>query len=522
MTEKRTVYQLLEYASQQYPDKEAVFDGINRISFSQLKRETQLIASALSEKGLQKGDRVMVSLPNWYEFVVLYFALALLGVIVVPCNTRYKQEEITYILENSGSKAIFIGKAFSILDQLKNYLNSADSPLEAIFTVRFKDSQLLSYTDLIQKGNLKEIPQTNIIPEEDVFTILYTSGTTGKPKGAMLTHENVVFSSQLTVNALKCTNDDVYFLPVPLFHVFGLVPGILSAVREGSKMVFIEEYKAIDALRVIEQEKVTVHYGVPTMFILELNHKDFNKFDLSSLRTGIIAAAPCPEEIVRRIRTDMGCDIQISYGMTETCAPVTFTSFEDSDYLKSTTVGKFFPELEGKIVDAQRQIVPAGEIGEIAVRGKVVMKGYFHMPEETKAVFDNEGWFYTGDSATMDENGYVRIVGRKKDLIIRGGYNIYPREVEEFFYKHPSVLEVAIIGLPDTVLGEISCAVIKLKPGYSEDEASMKEYIKDKVADFKVPDRIVFVEKFPMTASGKIIRHELKNILESQLKNVLR
>lgn len=522
MAEKPSVYHLLKEASEKYPDKEAVFDGVHRITFKQLEAEVQLIASALSAKGIKKGDRVMVSLPNWYEFVVIYFALAKLGVIAVPCNTRYRQDELIYILENSGSKAMFVGKNFGFLDTFKEYLNNVDSSLEEIFTVRIKDSELLSYTDLIEKGHQKEVVEVDIVPEEDVFTILYTSGTTGKPKGAMLTHENVVFSSRLTVNALKCTEQDVFLLPVPVFHVFGLVPGILSAVSVGSKITFIEEYKAGDVLKLIEQEKVTVHYGVPTMFILELNHPDFNKYDLSTLRTGIIAAAPCPEEIVRRIRTEMGCDIQVSYGMTETAAPVTFTSFEDDDYLKSTTVGKFLPEIEGKIVDAQRQPVATGEIGEVAVRGKVVMKGYYKMPENTKAAFDNEGWFYTGDSATMDEKGYIRIVGRKKDMIIRGGYNIYPREVEEFFYKHPSVLEVAIIGLPDTVLGEISCAVIKLKPGYSENEESMKEFIKEKVADFKVPDRIVFVEQFPMTASGKIIKQELKNVIEKQLKPTLR
>jgi len=522
MTEKLSVYNLLERATLKYPDKEAVYDGVHRVPYTKLLNETNVIASALSRRGIEKGDRVMVSLPNWYEFVVIYFALARIGAIAVPCNTRYRQDELIYILENSESKALFIGKDFSFLNTFKKYLNDSCSPLQNLFTVRFEDSELPSYKNLLEEGKQKKLPSVEISPEEDVFTILYTSGTTGKPKGAMLTHENVVFSSTLTVDKLRCTNEDIYLLPVPIFHVFGLVPGILSAVYEGSKMVFIEEYKAIEVLKLIEQEKVTVHYGVPTMFILELNHPDFNKFDLSTLRTGIIAAAPCPEEVVRRIRTEMGCDIQVSYGMTETAAPVTFTTFEDDDYLKSVTVGKFMPEIEGKIVDAQRQPVPVGEIGEVAVRGKVVMKGYFKMPEETQAAFDHEGWFYTGDSATMDENGYIRIVGRKKDMIIRGGYNIYPREVEEFFYKHPSVLEVAIIGLPDTVLGEISCAVIKLKPGYSESESTMKEYIKDKVADFKVPDRIVFVEKFPMTASGKIIKQELKNIIGEQLKTTLR
>lgn len=295
-----------------------------------------------------------------------------------------------------------------------------------------------------------------------------------------------------------------------------------STVCKGAKMVFLENYRAIDVLKLIESEKVTVHHGVPTMFILELNHPEFNQFDLTSLRTGIIAAAPCPEEIVRKIRTDMGCDILVSYGLTETSSAVTFADFDDDDYLKASTVGKVLPDVEAKVVDAQRKPVPIGEVGEIAVRGKGVMKGYYQMPEKTMEVFDEEGWFYTGDSVTIDEKGYIKIVGRTKDIIIRGGYNIYPREIEELFYKHQSVLEVAIIGLPDTVLGEISCAVIKLKPSHSEDELSMKTFIKERVADFKVPDRIVFVEELPMTASGKILKKELTNLISNQLKTTLR
>ena len=524
MSEQLSVPILLERASKMYPNREAIFDGRNRITYKQLLEEVQLLASGLSQKGIKQGDRVMVSLLNWYEFVCIYFALAQIGGIVIPCNTRYQLEELLYILKNSGAKAFFVGKEFSYFDSLKEYMktDSTHSTLKEVFTVRTKKSDYFSYEELLNLGKTYTTPHCNLNPTDDVFTILYTSGTTGQPKGAMLTHENVTYSAILTADQLRCTEDDVYLIPVPAFHVFGMVPGILSAVSKGSKMVFLENFKAIEALKLIESEKVTVHHGVPTMFILELNHPDFKQFDLSSLRTGIIAAAPCPEEIVRKIRTEMGCDVQVSYGLTETAAAITFTSFHDDDYLKSTTVGKVLPGVKAKIVDANRREVTIGEVGEIAVKGKGVMKGYYQMSENTKEAFDEDGWFYTGDSVTIDENGYIRIVGRKKDMLIRGGYNIYPREVEEIFYKHPSVLEVAIIGLPDTVLGEISCAVIKKKPGYSEDEHSMKTYIKEKVADFKVPDRIVFVEELPMTASGKIIKNHLKNIISEQLKTTLR
>ncbi|RHW38443.1 long-chain fatty acid--CoA ligase [Lysinibacillus yapensis] len=524
MAEHTSVPMLLERASQLYPEKEAIFDGINRITYKQLAEESQLIASALYQKGLEKGDRVIVSIPNWYEFVSIYFALGQLGIIVVPCNTRYHHDELLYILENSGAKAMFVGKEFRYLESFANYLkaNDQNSSLEEIYTVRFNHPGYFSYTDLLKLGESHAAPKPVIQPAEDIFAILYTSGTTGKPKGAMLTHENVVFSAALSADLLHCNDQDVFLIPVPAFHVFGMVPGILSTVSTGAKMVFIEIYKAIEVLKLIESEKVTVHHGVPTMFILELNHPEIKKYDLSTLRTGIIAAAPCPEEIVRKIRMEMGCDIQVSYGLTETSSTVTFTSFDDDDYLKSVTVGKVVPDFEAKIVDANRQPVSIGEVGEIAVKGKGVMKGYYKMPENTKAAFDEEGWFYTGDSVTIDEKGYIRVIGRSKDMIIRGGYNIYPREVEEVFYKHQSVLEVAVVGLPDTVLGEISCAVIKLKPGYSEDEASMKAYIAERVADFKVPDRYVFVEELPMTASGKIMKIELKNLISHQLKATLR
>ena len=338
----------------------------------------------------------------------------------------------------------------------------------------------------------------------------------------MLTHQNFIYSAEISNEKLLCTSDDVFLIAVPVFHVFGMAPGIMSAIAAGAKIVFMENYKAIHALELIEKEKISVHHGVPTMFILELNHPRFAEFDLSSLRTGIIAAAPCPEEIVRKIRNVMGCDIMVFYGLTESTASITATTFEDDDYIRSITVGRVLPGSEAKVVDSQRGNVPMGEVGELALRGRGITKGYYQMPDQTREAIDEEGWFYTGDLATMDEKGYIRIVGRKKEMIIRGGYNIYPREIEEIYYKHPSILEIAIVGLPDTVLGEISCAAIKLKPGHFEEEESMKDFIKDKVADYKVPDRIVFLDRIPMTDSGKIKKVSLVKVLREQIEVTLR
>lgn len=516
MNKLMTVPDVLERAQRMNPKKEALFDGYTRVTYEQLYKEVQLIASGLAQKEIHKGDRVIVCIPNWNEFVSIYFALASLGAILVPCNTRYRSEELTHILYNSGAKAVFVTGDHGHVDFFQSHLKNGDnqSCLEHIFTVRFNKEGLLSFQDLLKMGEKTPYPKAAIDPDEDIFSILYTSGTTGKPKGVMLTHRNFLYAAEAANRRLQCTADDVFLIAVPVFHVFGMVPGILSAIAACAKIVFMEHFKAIHALEIIEREKISVHHGVPTMFILELNHPRFAEYDLSSLRTGIIAAAPCPEEIVRRIRQDMGCNIMVFYGLTESTAPITATSFEDEDYIRSVTVGRVLPGSEAKVVDSARKAVPVGTVGELALRGPGIMKGYYKLPEQTREVFDEDGWFHTGDLASIDEEGYIRIIGRKKEMIIRGGYNIYPREIEEIYYKHPSILEVVIVGLPDAVLGEISCAAIKLKPGHSAEEEAMREYIKDKVADYKVPDRIVFLDELPKTSSGKI----QKFLLEQQLR----
>jgi acyl-CoA synthetase (AMP-forming)/AMP-acid ligase II len=524
MNSNIAISEVFKNACNMNPEREALFDGYNRVTYKQLYDQVQLMASGLSQKGINKGDRVMVCLPNWNEFVSIYFGLASIGAVLVPCNTRYQSEELRYILENSGAKAVFVAEEFGHFEFFKQYLSEdhTQESLKNIFTVRFKRDGFYSFDNLLELGEKEGFTQPVIDPVEDVFSILYTSGTTGRPKGAMLTHRNFLYSAGISNEKLQCTPDDVFLIAVPVFHVFGMAPGILSAISAGAKIVFMENYKAIDALELIEKEKISVHHGVPTMFILELNHPRFAEFDLSSLRTGIIAAAPCPEEIVRKIRNVMGCDIMVFYGLTESTASVTATSFEDDDHIRSITVGKVLTGSEAKVVDAGRNVVSTGEVGELALRGPGITKGYYQMLIKTRDELDEEGWFYTGDLVTMDERGYIRIVGRKKEMIIRGGYNIYPREVEEIYYKHPGVLEVAIIGLPDTVLSELACAAIKLKPGYSEDEQSMKAFINNRIADYKVPDRIVFVEEMPMTASGKIKKLALEEMLREQLKATLR
>ncbi|MEB3103701.1 class I adenylate-forming enzyme family protein [Ferviditalea candida] len=520
---ERSITSLLNQALALDPEKEVIYDGTRRINYRELHEESDWIASAMSRLGIGKGDRIGVSLPNWHEFIVLYFAISKLGAILVPFNTRYREDEVEYILSNSGAKIVFFPQDADNLNHADKFIQISRrlDTLQHLITVRFQLDGMESYEDLLKKGKTAPPPAVDIDPKEDLFAILYTSGTTGRPKGVMLTHKNQVYQAIMGVERMLCTPEEVFLMPTPLFHVMGLTLSFRT-VAIGARMVLMDKYKPEIALSLIESEKVTYHPGVPTMFILELNHPSFGSYDLSSLRTGEMAAAPCPEEIVRRIRSDMGCNVMVGYGLTETSPTLTQTNFADDDAMRAETVGKAWPGVEIKIADEQRREVATGEVGELACRSIGLMKGYYQMPDKTAEAVDDEGWFYTGDLATKDEKGYIRIVGRKKEMVIRGGYNIYPREVEEIFYTHPKVLEIAVVGLPDTVLGQISCAVIRLKPGETATTEEMRAFIKERIADYKVPDKFVFREQFPVTPSGKIKKVELQHELENELVNELR
>ncbi|WP_235820527.1 AMP-binding protein [Halalkalibacter krulwichiae] len=519
-----SVPQLFENALNEGPDREILFDRSSRMSYRDLWDQSISLASSLQGLGVQKGDKIAVCLPNWNEFVVIYLAVAQLGAVLVPFNTRYRMDEVEYILRNSEAKVAFFTEEFSGIRHAEQFLQAKKivGSLEMLITVRHPDNDLLKYEQLVEAGRLSSFTPPDSNPEEDVFTILYTSGSTGAPKGAMLTHANVVKTGVMSAQEMNCTADDVFLIAVPVFHVFGMVPSIISTVASSARMVLMDQYKPKEALEIVQAEGITVKHGVPTMFILELNHSDFQNYNLSSLRTGIIAAAPCPVEIVKKIRSEMGCDIVVAYGLSETSPTLTMTKFSDPDIIRAETVGRVLPGAEVKIVNELREEVATGEVGEIACRSFGVMKGYYNMPDKTKEALDVEGWFYTGDLGTLDEQGNLRIVGRKKEMIIRGGYNIYPREIEEVFYTHPDVLEVAIVGLPDTVLGEVSCACIKIKSQALVDEQSLMDFIKLRIADYKVPDKVLIVEELPMTASGKIKKVALQEKLREELKAELR
>lgn len=520
-----SVFPILRQASVLYSGKEAVSDGYRRLTYDQLYHETEALSSGLLQKGVHAGDKVIVCLPNWSEFVSIFFALAKIGAILVPCNPGCQQKEWNDIFLHTKIKAIFCMQN----DQNLHYFNNKkeEEMLSQIISVRFRYKNLPSFDDLVDMGEShtdieQKLPYIGDISER-LNVILFTSGSTGTPKGVMLTQNNLLFGANNIRKYLQCDQEDVFFVPVPVYHVFGLIPGILTPILSGGRIVFTEKFHAKQALATIEEEKVTVHYGVPTMFILEMNHADFKKTNFACLRTGLMAGSPCSEDLVKKIRSEMKCNIIVSYGATETSAGVTFTSFYDDDFHRANTVGKAVAGASIKIVNEERQILSEDTVGELACKGLGIMKGYFQMPESP--ALDNDGWFYTGDLAKIDTENYLYIVGRKKDMIIRGGYNIYPWELESVYHTHPDIEDVSVIGLPDTVLGEVICAVIKLKPNHGSlaaDTEAMKNFLKDKVADCKVPDHIFFIDHFPLNGAGKIDKHTLRQNCEKALKTVLR
>lgn len=518
-----SVGQLLEKAYRSCPDKEVVYDGVRRISYRDLQIEANELAVGLSQIGITQGDRVAVSLPAWYEFIVAVFAIAKIGAILVPFNTRYREDEAEYILQDSGAKVILFTKEYDKVNHLEQFqsIKKRVQSLQYLVTVRFEQEGLMSYQGLREMGRGSELPEIQVNVEEDVYAIIYTSGTTGKPKGAMLTHNGLVHCTVTSCIAINGTGDDVFLQATPYFHIMGLA-AILRLVACEAKAVILESYNTERVLQLVEQEKITIHPGVPTIFILELNHPSFKKYNLSSLRVAIMAGAPCPVEIIRRVKAEMGCPVLVSYGMTETSPMLTLTDFNDEDIIQAETVGRAIKGVKLKLVDDDRKEVGVGEVGELACQSIGLMKGYFNLSDKTAEVVDAERWFYTGDLATIDKDGYVRIVGRKKDLIIRGGYNIYPSEIEEVFYTHPAVMEVAIVGLPDTVLGEVSGAAVILKPNQTATEEELKTFIKEKVADYKRPDHVIIMEEFPKTASGKVKKFELRNIIMEEKRVALR
>ena len=534
-----TVGALLDRIAQRWPDRPALVvrqQGV-RWTYAEFQAEVARVAAGLLALGLDPGDRVGIWAPNRAEWVVAQFAAPKAGLILVNINPAYRSHELAYSLNKVGCRALILPRVFKSSHYLEILTGLAPEMATALpgglraaalpdlrhvillddeaapGTLRWQDLR----ADDAARARLQAIePELGF---DDAVNIQFTSGTTGAPKGATLTHHNIVNNGFFIGEAMRLTEEDRLCIPVPFYHCFGMVLGNLACVTHGACMVIPGEgFDALTTLETVAEERCTGLHGVPTMFIAELEHPRFHEFDLSSLRTGIMAGSPCPIEVMRRVVREMHMsEVTIAYGMTET-SPVSFQTIpEDPLDLRVSTVGRVHPHVEVKIVDEQGRVVPRGMTGELLTRGYSVMRGYWNDETNTRVALDDARWMHTGDLATLDDAGYCTIVGRLKDMIIRGGENIYPREIEEFLYGHPDIQDVQVFGVPDARLGEQVCAWIRLREGSPATVASIQDYCRKHLAYFKVPHYVRFVDAFPMTVTGKVQKYLMRQTMVAEL-----
>ena len=519
----RTLSQVLRETTERYPLRNAVLDpGGVTMTYEELNARVDRLARGLLDIGVAKGDKVGLWMPNVPEWVIAYFATARIGAVVVPMNTRYKTHEVEYILDDSEATTLFAVSSFVGIDYIEmiGEIRGNLPNLKHVVIVGEPGDEMHAFDELsvrgetlLEDGAIAEREAT-CEPSDNVF-ILYTSGTTGSPKGAMLSHHNIARNAEQVTEVLHTTEEDVFLLAVPFFHCFGCVMGITGSITWGAAMVPMQVFKPKEVLGLVERFGVSVLYGVPTMFVLELeeNRKgkdDGTPYDVSTLRTGIMAGAPCPIEVMKGTMEELHCNVSIAYGLTEASPVITMTRFDDSIEKRVETVGRALDGIEVKIADDDRRPLPTDEMGELACRGYNVMLGYYRAPEVTAQTIDNEGWLYSGDLATMDAEGYVKIVGRKKDMLICGGFNVYPAEIEEYLFTHPKVQNVSVIGVPDDVFGEVAVAYVIPREGETIDPQEIVDYCVGEIANFKVPRYVEVVDEFPMTQSGKVQKFRLR------------
>ena len=506
----KTVGRVLADSAARNPSGDALISrhqGL-RLSYRELQENAGRTARGLWGIGIRPGDRVGLWASNCAEWIYLQLATALTGAVLVNVNPAYRAHELRYVLRHSGMKAIFLHERdarvgyLEILDEARK---GQDLALDRVVLLGTD-----AWSGMLTGG--VDVPALEQSPD-DVVNIQYTSGTTGSPKGALLTHRNLVNNAYVVGREMMPTGADRLCSPLPLYHCFGCVVGSLLAIVHGMALVLpAAQFDPLATLQAIDAERCTLIYGVPTMFIAELDHPDFGKYDMRTLRGGIMAGAPCPVEVMKRVVSEMNCGgMTVAYGQTESSPGITMSAANDSLEHRVETIGRVLPETEVKIVRPWNdQIVETGEPGELCTRGYLVMKGYDGEPEATARAIDAEGWLRTGDFAVMREDGYFHIVGRLKEMIIRGGENIYPREIEEFLHGHPKIADVYVVGLPDARLGEAVLAWIKLKAGESMAEDEVRAYCRGQIAHFKVPQYIRFVDAFPMTVTGKVQKFRIR------------
>ncbi|MDY7534329.1 AMP-binding protein [Pseudomonas sp. Bout1] len=538
-----TIGQAFDQTVAQYPEGDALVVRHQNLRYTwrQLADAVDLHARALLALGLQTGDRLGIWAPNCAEWCISQVASAKLGVVLVNINPAYRSSELEYVLKQSGCQWLVCAGSFkssdyhAMLQELVPELaedaigevNSDKLPdLRGVISLDPRPpSGFLPWSQLSALG--ADVPPEHLqirqasLHFDQAVNIQYTSGTTGFPKGATLSHHNILNNGYMVCESLGLTAQDRLVIPVPLYHCFGMVMGNLGCITHGTTMIYPNDgFDPLLTLAVVAEEQATGLYGVPTMFIAMLDHPRRAEFDLSRLRTGIMAGATCSIEVMRRVISEMHMrEVQIAYGMTET-SPVSLQTGPDDDLERRvTTVGRTQPQLESKIIDESGNTVARGQIGELCTRGYSVMLGYWNNPDGTRDAIDDAGWMHTGDLATMDEQGYVCIAGRNKDMIIRGGENVYPRELEEFFFTHPAVADVQVIGIPDERYGEAIVAWVKFHPGHVANELELQTWCKGRIAHFKTPKHFKFVDEFPMTVTGKIQKFRMREITIKELKD---
>jgi len=514
-----------------------------RWTYRGLKERVDTLAAGLLALGLEPGERVGIWSPNNAEWTVAQFATAKAGIILVNINPAYRLAELEYALNKAGCTALITAERFKaseyvgMLRELAPELaTAAPGELRATRLPQLRLAinigaerlpGMLRFCDVAELGGAAERDRLAALADtlqfDDPINIQFTSGTTGFPKGATLTHHNILNNGFFIAETMKFTERDRVCIPVPLYHCFGMVIGNLGCLTHGAAMVYPSEgFDPLAALETIEAERCTALYGVPTMFIAQLDHPDFARFDLSSLRTGMMAGSPCPIEVMRRAVERMNLrDIVIGYGMTETSPASTATTTGDPIERRVGTVGRVLPHTEVKIVDAEGRIVPRGTAGELLTRGYLVMLGYWDDEEKTREAIDAAGWMHTGDLATLDAEGYCNIVGRIKDMVIRGGENIYPREIEEFLYRHPKIQDVQVFGIPDPRFGEELCAWVRLRDGETAVTEEIRAFCAGQIAHYKIPRHVKFVDEFPMTVTGKIQKFAMRDEMIRELSLTL-
>ncbi len=533
-----TVGGLLDLVHARRPDDEALVyaDRNLRYTYAEFKEVVENCARSLMDLGLRKGDHVAVWGQNVPEWVTLQFATGKIGAVLVTINPAYKSHELKYILEQSDAAALFltegVGDAdfLQILQDAVPELVGADDGDLSIEELPFLKNVVLmgeespdglpvmDFGEFLERGeetSSEELRERQAsLDAGEVINMQYTSGTTGFPKGVQLTHTNIVKNAFYIGECMRLGPEDRVCIPVPFFHCFGCVLGTLNTVTHEGTMVPVESFDAEEVLQAVDREQCTALLGVPTMFIAELDHPDFEQYDTTSLRTGIMAGSPCPMEVMKKVVDVMGAkEITIAYGQTESSPVITQTRTDDPLELRVSSVGRKLPDVEVRLVSVETgEDCEPEEQGELWTRGYHVMRGYYDMEEKTSEVMDEEGWLHTGDLAVMDEDGYVRITGRAKDMIIRGGENVYPREIEEFLYTHPEVSDVQVYGVPDEKYGEKVAVAVQLRQDSDLTAEDIKEYCRENIAYYKVPEYVDFVDDYPMTASGKIQKYKLREV----------